>query len=152
MLIDAQKYLDIVAVMILVLDKNQRVALINRKGCDVLGYNENEIVGKNWFDNFLPDDIKDEVKNVYNKLMAEEIEPVKYFENPIITKNGTKRIIMWHHTILKDESDHINGTLSSGEDITERRPVCRRFKAGRCFRTGGLCLRGYILTLSVWRS
>jgi PAS domain S-box-containing protein len=117
----AQKYLDIVGVMILALDANQTVTLINKKGCDVLGYNEDEIIGKNWFDDFLPDNIKDDVKSVYNKLMAGEIEPVEYFENPVITRNGTKRTILWHNAILKDESNHIIGVLSSGADITDRK-------------------------------
>ena len=53
--------------------------------------------------------------------MKGEIESAKYFENPIIAKNGTKKIIQWQNTVLKDESNNIIGTLSSGEDITERK-------------------------------
>ncbi|MGA1842732.1 MAG: PAS domain S-box protein [bacterium] len=117
----AQKYLDIVGVMILTLDTDQRVTLINKKGCDVLGYNEDEITGKNWFDNFLPADIKQDVKSVYNRLIAGEIEPVEYFENPVITRDGKKRTILWHNAILKDDSNQIIGVLSSGADITDRK-------------------------------
>lgn len=117
----AQRYLDIVGVIIMALDENQHITLINKKGCDVLGYHENEIIGKNWFDHFLPDDIKDEVKGVYNALMAGGIEPVEYFENPVITRNGAMRIILWHNALLKDEANHIIGVLSSGEDITDRK-------------------------------
>ncbi len=35
--------------------------------------------------------------------MVGEIEPIEYFENPVLTKNGEEGIIAWHNTILKDE-------------------------------------------------
>ena len=124
----AQRYLDIVGAIVIALDPNQSVTLINKKGCNVLGYTEKEIIGKNWFDHFIPDDIRDEVKGVYNKLMAGEIEPVEFFENPIITRNGSKRIILWHNVVLKDESDHVIGVLSSGADITERKKAEEEIK------------------------
>ncbi len=116
----AQNYLDVAGVVLVVIDANQKVNLINRKGCQVLGYKEQEIIGKNWFDNFIPDRIRGEVRAVFDKLMAGEIEPVEYFENPVLTKNGEERIIAWHNTVLMEEGNII-GTLSSGEDITERK-------------------------------
>jgi len=55
--------------------------------------------------------------------MAGKIEPVEFFENPIITKKGKERIIEWHNKILKNEQGKIYATLSSGLDITERKKV-----------------------------
>jgi PAS domain S-box-containing protein len=49
-----QRYLDIAGVMLVVIDTEERVGLINQKGCEVLGYAEQELLGKNWFDHFLP--------------------------------------------------------------------------------------------------
>ena len=115
----AQKYLDVAGVMFVHIDTEGKVALVNKKGCDILGYQEEEIVGKNWFDNFLPAGNREVVKEVFFKLMAGEIEPVEYYENPILTKDGEERIIAWHNTILWEEGK-ISGTLSSGEDVTER--------------------------------
>jgi len=117
----AQLYLDIVAVIIVALDDKQRVTLINRKGSELLGYEEKDILGKNWFDNFIPHTLREEIKPVYNQLMRGETEPVKYFENPIVTKKGEERIIAWNNTILYDENRKIVGTLSSGVDITKRK-------------------------------
>ncbi len=117
----AQKYLDVAGVMFVVINKDQRVTLINKKGCEVLGYSEEEIVGKNWFKNFLPKNITKQVETVFNKLMNGEIKPVEYFENPILTKKGDERIISWHNTIISDDSGEIVATLGSGEDITERK-------------------------------
>lgn len=117
----ARMYLDIAGVAIVAINAEQKVALINRKGCMILGYDEKDILGQNWFDNFLPKNIKGGVKSVFDKLMAGEIEPVEYFENPILTKSGRERIIAWHNSILRDQTGKIIGSLASGEDITERK-------------------------------
>jgi PAS domain S-box-containing protein len=117
----AQRYLDVAGVIFVALDKEGIVTLINRKGCEVLGYNDEEILGKNWFDNYLPKKIGQETKTIFEKLMTGEIESVEYFENPVLTITGEERQIAWHNTVLKDEDGKITGTISSGEDITERK-------------------------------
>ena len=117
----AQEYLDIAGVVFVAIDVRGEVTLINQKGCEILGYKQEEIIGKNWFDNFLPERISGEVKSVFQKLMAGEVEPVEYFENLVLTKSDEERTIAWHNTVLRDEAGNITSTLSSGEDITERK-------------------------------
>jgi PAS domain S-box-containing protein len=117
----AHNYLDIAGVMIVAIDSNQEIILINKKGCEILGYNLNEIIGKNWFDNFLAKQDRNSVKEVFDKLMLGEIEPVEYYENSVLTKKGQERVIAWHNTFLTDRTGNITCTLSSGEDITERK-------------------------------
>lgn len=121
----AQKYLDVAGVIMVALDSDGRVRLMNRKGCEILGYTESEIIGKNWFDSFLPESEPDRVKAVFRKLMAGEIEPVEYFENPILTKDGSERLIAWHNTVIRNETGDITAILSSGADITERKKAER---------------------------
>ncbi len=118
---NAQKYLDVAGVMLVAIDSEQRVGLINKKGCEILGYSEEQILAKNWFDNFLPERIRDEVRTVLERLVAGEPDAPEYYENPILTKNGDERLIAWHNTILRDENGEIIAALSSGEDITERK-------------------------------
>ena len=117
----AQKLLDIAGVMFVALDASGEVTLVNQKGRAVLGHEQKEIIGKNWFDNFLPDSMKDPTKTVFNRLMAGEIGPIEYYENAVVTKFGEERIIAWHNTILTDDEGNIVGTLSSGEDITNQK-------------------------------
>ncbi len=118
-----QHYLDVAAVMLLVIGADRKVTLINKKGCEILGYEkEKEITGKDWFDNFVPERLRDEVAAVFNLLVAGKIEPVEYYyENPVLTKHGEERIVTWHNTILRDERGRIYATMASGEDITERK-------------------------------
>ena len=117
----AQRYLDIAAVMLMVIDTTGVITLINKKGCEILGRDETQIIGKNWFDSFLPESVRDNVTTVFLQLMTGKIEPVEYFENPVLKHDGGERIIAWRNTLLRDEAGHITGILSSGEDITERK-------------------------------
>jgi len=117
----AQQYLNIAGVIFVAIDERGFITMINKKGCDVLGYEENDIIGKDWFEVCLPDRINKEVKGVFKRLMAGENDFVESHENSILTKSGEERMISWHNTILRDESDKIIGTLSSGEDITQRK-------------------------------
>lgn len=97
------------------------VTLVNNKTCEVLGYEEKEIVGKNWFENFIPKQTKKELLSISKKLLLGEIEAVEHYENPILTKKGEERIINWHNTSIKDENGNITGHLSLGDDITEQK-------------------------------
>ncbi len=117
----AQHYLDVARTIIVVIKADQRISLINKKGCEILGYSEYEIVGKNWFDLFVPARMRDSVKETFGKLISGEIQPVEHFENPVVSRQGEERIIAWHNAILEDKYGKIIATLSSGEDITERK-------------------------------
>jgi len=117
----AQKYFDIAGVMMGALNAAGEVILINQKGCQILNVAEDEMIGKNWFDHFLPARISDETKRVFSKLMAGETAAVEYYENPVLTSDGSERIIAFHNTLLTDEKGQIKGILFSGLDITERK-------------------------------
>jgi len=117
------KFLDIAGVILLAMNADQEVILMNKKGCGVLGYSHEEIIGKNWFDNFLPERLREEVVEVYNKLVAGEVEPVEDYENPVLIKSGEERLIAWHNVVLYDEQGKFMYTVSSGEDITERKQM-----------------------------
>lgn len=115
-----QKFFDVAEVMLLAINASQEVILINKKGCDILGYSQDEIIGKNWFDNFLPERLREEVVKIFNKLVAGEVGPVEHFKNPILNKNGEERLIAWHNGVWCDENGHFMYSVGSGEDITER--------------------------------
>ncbi len=116
----ANKYLNIAEVILLAIGADQKVTLINRKGCEVLGYKESEIIGKNWFEKFVPKKARERTRETFVKLIAGEIKEVGYYENEVLTKNGEEKLIAWHNTIMRDDGRTI-GTLSSGEDITKRK-------------------------------
>jgi PAS domain S-box-containing protein len=119
----AQQYLDIAGVILVAINTNWQVTMINQKGCEVLGCTTDEIIGKDWFQTFVPENIRQNVIQSFHQLMAGEIEQFRYFENPILTSGGEERLIAWNNVLLKDDTGKIVGTISSGEDITERRQM-----------------------------
>ncbi|MFH2139144.1 MAG: PAS domain S-box protein [Candidatus Omnitrophota bacterium] len=114
-------YLEIAPIIFLVLDEQGSITLINKKGHQILGYTEQEVLRKNWFENFLPERFKKDMRGVFNKLMSGDLRFTEYFENPVVTKSGEERIIAWHNSPLKDDNGKIIGIISSGEDITDRK-------------------------------
>jgi PAS domain S-box-containing protein len=124
----AQSYLDIAVIILVALDKNQKVTLINRKGCEIFGYKQNEIIGKNWFDKFLPED-REETRAGFEKYIGGDYGSMSSHENLILTKSGHKRLIAWSNTLLRDDDGNVIGTLSSGQDITESRKANAALRA-----------------------
>ncbi len=117
----AHRYLDIAGVMLVALDSAGNVTLINRKGCELLGYREEEVVGQSWFDRFLPDRFRKDTRGVFERIVTGETQLTEFYENPVLAHSGAERMIAWHNRALTDETGKIIGTLSSGEDITERK-------------------------------
>ena len=114
----AQMYLDIVGVTVIACDNSGRVTLINRKGCEILGYEEEEIIGMNWFDTVTPEEKRADEKETFKQLMNGEIELVESYEKVIETKSGEERTLSWRNKIIFDENERRIGILSSGIDIT----------------------------------
>ncbi len=124
----AQRYLDVAGVILVALDRQGDVLMINRRGSAVLGCDEDEIVGTNWFDRFIPARMRDQMKAVHAKVSAAE-PGVQHFENPVVTRAGEERLIAWHNALVYDDAGGVVGTLSSGTDITERREAERRLES-----------------------
>jgi PAS domain S-box-containing protein len=124
----AQKFLNVAEVMLVALNRRGEITMINRKGCRILGYEEAELIGEDWFEKCLPERVKDPVRRIFDQLFAGETEPVEYGENPVVTKSGEARIIAWHNTVLRNEHGYVTGTLSSGEDVTERKQARERVR------------------------
>lgn len=117
----AQLYLDIAGVILVALDKNQNISLINQEGCKVLGYEASDIIGKNWFEMFIPENIRQEVAQGFHQMISGQFDYEQYIENPVLTRTGQIRLISWKNVALKNDKGNIIGTLSSGKDITEQK-------------------------------
>ncbi len=119
-----QNYLDTANVIIVTLNMNGCITMINQYGLELLGYSDNELIGKNWFEIILTQSDKTQtVYAVFKKIISGELVPVKYFENEVICKNGERRFIAWSNNILHDSNLEIIGTISSGIDITEKKRI-----------------------------
>ena len=117
----AKQLLDIAGVIIIGLDLEGKVTLMNAKGCALTGYKIDEVTGKQFTELLLPPRIREKLSADFNTLKSGDLKTTEYIENPIITKQGEERLIAWHNSVIRDEKGNITGTLSSGEDITDRK-------------------------------
>ena len=116
-----QEYLDVAGVIMIGIDRNERVTLINKKGCEFLGVTKEEVIGRNWIEDFIPITIREKLREVFERILQGEMDQFKRFENWVINSSGQERLIGWNNSVIRDELGNITNILSSGEDITERR-------------------------------
>src|SRR6185503_2924977 len=106
-------------VIFLHLDPAGIVRKINAAAEEITGYKRAEVEGTSWFELLVPRDRYPYVWEEFERLMREGVT-AGGFENPILTKQGDERQIMWRNTTLR-EADRIVGIIAFGMDVTERR-------------------------------
>ncbi|MEA2481928.1 MAG: hypothetical protein QOJ07_3850, partial [Thermoleophilaceae bacterium] len=117
----AQRYLEVASTLVVVLDERGRVELMNRQGCELLGFDEQEIIGRDWFTTVVPADGRLNARLAFTRLVSGVEAPSEAVESVVRTRLGEDRKIAWRNAILTDESGRIVSVLRSGEDVTERR-------------------------------
>ncbi|WP_340818382.1 PAS domain S-box protein [Methanolobus sp. WCC4] len=118
-----ENYLDVVGSIIGITNSDAEIIFVNKVGAEILGYTKEDIIGRNWFTDFLPESVREPTREAFHKVMAGEIDPPQYFENLLLTGEGEERLIFWHDVPLEDENGKRIGMISSGEDITESRKM-----------------------------
>ncbi len=115
----ARLYLDIAGVLMIVLDARGRITLANRKATEILGYAEADLLGRDWFETFVPPRERKSRLAAFRAAMSGEIPMPEYREAPVLGRTGEERNVLWRDTTLRGADGSIEGVLSSGDDITE---------------------------------
>ncbi len=116
-----QQYLDIAGAVILVLEPNETVSLLNKRGCTVLDVTEPEILGKNWFDNYVPEQWRAKSRDFFHMILEGEFDPIPENESFVQTKAGDQRLLAWKYSPVLDSEGKCLRLLCSARDITERK-------------------------------
>jgi diguanylate cyclase (GGDEF)-like protein/PAS domain S-box-containing protein len=115
----SQLYLDVAGTMIVVLDAHGNIEQINRRSCDVLGYSEAELKGRDWFEIALPDDVRTNAREIFARTLVGIRLEASEAESPVITRAGERRWITWTGRLVPTGTGE--GLLIAGEDVTEQR-------------------------------
>jgi PAS domain S-box-containing protein len=113
--------LDNVQLIVVGLDRSGNVNYVNPFFLKLTGYTHSEFFGKNWLKNLLPHVNQQSIQTFFSENPHPNVHP--YYRNAILTKSGEERFIAWNNTLLKDSEGNIIGTISIGEDITERQKM-----------------------------
>ncbi len=112
--------------LMVILSPDELVLDINQKSLVLLEYSKDEVLGKNWFELFVPEINRESERLVFNQLINQKTRK-GLSEETILTKSGKEIIISWHQLPIKDEKGIITGALLSGKEITERKKAEDRY-------------------------
>ncbi len=113
-------------IFIVFVRSDEIVADINQNGCQLLGFTKSEVLGKNWFDNFIPENIREDMRLTFHQSLKGTYRG-GHSEKPVLTRSGEERLIGWHNLLVKDEKGNSIGAILSGQDITDRKIVEERY-------------------------
>src|ERR1700690_4470604 len=100
--------------------KDEKVADINQKGCELLEVTIDEFAGKNWFDVFVPQSVREEARASFHQLLNGSLRR-GHVERRVLTKSGKECLVAWNNLPAKSESGEVTGALLFGQDITDRK-------------------------------
>jgi len=106
-----------VNLIVIGVDASGRVEYANPYLLGLLGYALDELIGQP-FTILLAPAIREERLAAFRELI--EREGPRHTRSAIITKAGEERLISWHNTVVRDVGGRVTGTLSVGEDVTDR--------------------------------
>jgi len=115
--------LENVRLVVVGLDCKGQVEYVNSFFLELVGYTREEVLGKDWFEAFLPPHQRQRVQDGFLELQQQECHT--HYQNSILSKSGEERIIAWNNTLLRNLQGNVIGMLSIGEDITERYAIER---------------------------
>lgn len=135
----AQNLIETANAMVIGLDTNGNIIVFNKAAEEITGYTAAELKNRNWFEVLVPISQYPEVWDIFNKMQSGRLP--KKFENPIRTKSGEERYIIWNNSEVH-ENGRLTGTVSFGIDITERRVLEEQLRQAQKMEAIGLLAGG----------
>ncbi|MGC9524145.1 MAG: PAS domain S-box protein [Limnospira sp.] len=114
--------LENVHLLVVSLDCDGRIEYVNPFFLELTGYSAAEIKGQTWSPPFIPPH-QEKVQAQFRDLLNHTLNSHGY--HSILTKAGEEKMIAWNHTLLQSPDGQAIGTMSIGEDITERYAIER---------------------------
>lgn len=116
----AKLCLDVAGVLLIALTEGGEITQVNRKGCEILGYPEGELLGKNWFETFLEPEKRQEARQIFFQAIYGNQGGREQFLQKVVTRTGAERILEIRSGLIQDFGGRTTGLLFSGADVTDR--------------------------------
>lgn len=109
---------------LVVISSEGKVLTMNKLMLDLLGYKEEEAVGKKYLETFVPREdwpitapMFKRHEDPKSKVLSEKV----FNENRIIGKNGKRYFVEWHGRNIADADGNLVFSMGCGFDVTERK-------------------------------
>lgn len=113
-------YLNRVGAAIVTLDTEGRIQRANPETLALIGCTESDVLGRNWFEDFVDLISRDEVYASFKRLLVSPEGNDEYVEYELVSRDGSRHTVVWHRRVLRDENGKPRGVRSAGIDVTER--------------------------------
>ena len=113
-------FFDQADVFMIVISNDETVIDVNLKACEVLSYPKSEILGKNWFDSFVPASSRVAARSLFHNMLGGSLRHV-HSEYSVKSKSGKEWTLNFHNVLVSNGAGNTIGVLSSAEDVTERK-------------------------------
>src|ERR1700723_1503725 len=104
----------------LMLDHEARITYCNEYLLRMTGWTHAEVIGRDWFELFIPPESLKHKAVVFADLLA-NLPDVWHHENEIVSRSGERRLIRWNNSVLRSVAGDVIGTASIGEDVTDQK-------------------------------
>ena len=103
------------------LDPQASIVFANQRLLELTGWKEEEVIGRDWFDLFIPEDVREEVRRVFDKVIDSRSSlGFSTYENEILTRSGKRLNVAWSNVITNDPRGGVEDVTCMGIDLTER--------------------------------
>ena len=112
--------------LVLCLDKEACITVFNKECERITGWKQEEVLGKYWPDLFVPRENHRHTRENFAEWVRQH--PSDTFEDPIITRNGEIRIILWSNSAIFYPGTDDFTAIAVGQDITKRKRAEKRLQ------------------------
>lgn len=103
---------------VIMLSKDHKILEFNPMAEFIYGKQRHEVLEKDYFELFLPEESRDAVAADIEKVLSGI--PTAGFENPVTNANQEQYTLQWNVSRLLDSSGEPLGVIAIGQDVTER--------------------------------
>ena len=115
-----------------ILDVAGLVSFANTYLLELAAVDEEDVIGRSFFEVFLPEESRERARRVFAERMASgAIAP--HEEGELLTRHGEKRTLYWDSTLLRGPRGEVTGVVLVGADATEKRHAEARLLHGTLY-------------------
>lgn len=104
--------------IVLFVDPTARIILFNDYLRDLCGHSHREMMGMDWFDNFVPESERKQLREKFE--LSLQHDDLQTTVCPLVTRTGEIRQIEWGVTPVHAASGELLGLIGVGQDVTEK--------------------------------
>ncbi len=116
-----RKYIELAGVFLAAVSRDGTIEMINHHGAEILGYREEDLIGKNWFETVVPESVRESRLLAFQQMVSSvTTEDFAQYKGAVLCADGTEKEILWKSSILREECGAVSGIVTSGELIQQK--------------------------------